>query len=365
MTGYTVVGAGLTGATVARELAEDGYRVAVVERRDTVAGNAADTDLTHLYGPHIFHTNSQRVIDFLSRFTDWRPYEHRVVAATRRWGFVPLPVNLDTLQAMLTNGTFDSVSQKLEDAYGYDATVPVLKLRQHEDKALSELGAWLWETYFEGYTSKMWGVNPEDLSPGVTARVPVRVNRDDRYFTDRFQAQPRAGYVAMVNQMLDHPNIDVFLGTEYKLKTPLAGVVYTGPIDALYKYQLGVLPYRTIEFEVTHQRETSVNSMMAATVNFPEEDNPFTRETEMGIITGSGVNYQVRERPVAFQPDANEPFYPVPMPGNNSLHERYETIATGDGLVLAGRLADYRYYNMDQAVARGLSVAAQITGRKK
>lgn len=362
MSGYVVVGAGLTGATVARELAEDGYRVQVVEAREQVGGNAADTPFTHLYGPHIFHTNADRIVTYLSRFTDWRPYEHRVVAETAK-GRVPLPVNLDTLEAMLPGDTWKIVAQRLEDAYGYDSTVPVLRLRGSDDQVLAQLGEYLWETFFAGYTEKMWGVPPDELSPGVTGRVPVRINRDDRYFTDKFQAQPRAGFTKMVEAMLDHPNIAVFLGEEFKLRKTSSNVVYTGPVDALYGYQLGVLPYRTIEFQVTHQDEPKAMPY-AATVNFPDLANPFTRETEMGLLTGSRVNHQVRERPVAFQPDANEPYYPVPMPENDAMHARYETLADADGLLLAGRLADYKYYNMDQAVARGISVAARITGRK-
>lgn len=364
MTGYVVVGAGLTGATVARELAEDGYAVQVVERRDQVGGNAADTPFTHLYGPHIFHTNSDRIVTFLSRFTDWRPYEHRVVAEVEGVGRVPMPVNLDTIAALLPDDIARVASQRLEDAYGYDATVPILRLRGADDPVLAQLGAFLWEKLFAGYTEKMWGVEPDALSPGVTGRVPIRVNRDDRYFTDRFQAQPRAGFSAMIEQMLDHPNVAVFLGEEYLLRRPASNVVYTGPVDALFRYQLGVLPYRTIEFDVTHQDEPKAMPY-AATVNYPSAANPFTRETEMGVITGSSVNHQVRERPVAFQPDANEPYYPVPMPENGKIHDRYADAARDEGLILAGRLADYKYYNMDQAVARGLSVAAKITGRKK
>lgn len=362
MSGYVVVGAGLTGATIARELAEDGFKVQVVERREHVAGNAADTAFTHLYGPHIFHTNSDKVVTFLSRFTDWRPYEHRVLANTK-WGNVPMPVNLDTLASILQDDVFTSVSQKLEDAFGYDNSVPVLRLRASDDPVLAELGEYLWNIFFEGYTEKMWGVPAEALSPGVTGRVPVRVSRDDRYFTDRFQAQPRGGYVAMVEAMLDHPNIAVFLGEEYKLRKPGA-VVYTGPVDALFKYQLGVLPYRTIEFETTEDPKVTTMPSVA-TVNYPDAEITFTRETEMGVLTGSGVSVVVKETPVAFQPDANDPYYPVPMDENRAIHDRYVAAAGEAGLILAGRLADYKYYNMDQAVARGLSVAAQITGRKQ
>lgn len=362
MTGWTVVGAGLTGATVARRLADSGVSVVVVDRREQVGGNAADTPHTHLYGPHIFHTNSERVVDWLSRFTEWRPYDHRVVAELDGVGRVPMPVNLTTIDLLFGERAGELVAEKLVAEYGVMAQVPIEKLRASRDIVISKAGQTIFDTFFDGYTRKMWGRDAERLSPGVTARVPVRLSHDDRYFTDKFQCQPAAGYAAMFDAMLRHEKITVLLEAEYPLRALEPGrTVYTGPADELFDFEFGPLPYRSLSFEVTHQGEPR-SMPPAATVNYPSEKNPYTRETEMGLVTGSGVNHQVRERPLEHVPGQTEPYYPIPAPGNRDRWDRYSEAARAHGIILAGRLGDYKYYNMDQAVARGLTVARQIVG---
>jgi UDP-galactopyranose mutase len=353
---YTVVGAGFTGATVARVLAEAGHTVDVLERRGTLGGNAADTPVTHLYGPHIFHTNSARVWEFLSRFTSWRPYKHRVVAETAV-GRLPMPINLDTLDAL---GLAD-LGDLLVERYGDGTQVPILRLRADDDARVRAGAERLWDTFFDGYTRKMWGVHPSELSPGVTGRVPVRLSRDDRYFTDGYQALPREGYRTMFAAMLDHPRIVVARDYEWRPAGDRHDdVVYTGPVDELLGYRYGPLAYRSLLFDTATRFRR--DSRRAATVNYPDELYPWTRETEMAALTGSDVSHVVRERPMQHLPGVTEPYYPIPMDAHKSLHSRYRTDAEASGLILAGRLADYKYYNMDQATARGLTVAAQITG---
>lgn len=352
-----VVGAGFAGAVMAERLAsQTGKRVLVVDRRPHVGGNAYDRldeagVLIHQYGPHIFHTNSADIFDYLSQFTAWRPYEHRVVAQVGDRQ-VPFPINRDTLNAL----------------YGLDLTseaeaAAFLKLRAEctgpietsEDVVVAAVGRELYETFFRGYTRKQWGLDPSQLDKAVAARVPARTDSDDRYFQDRFQAMPAEGYTAMFTRMLDHPNIEILLDCDYRdVRATFAHdhLVYTGPIDEFYGYRFGRLPYRSLRFE--HQSLDQEWLQDVAVVNYPDEAVPFTRITEYKHLTGQihPRTSITREYPCA----EGDPYYPVPRAENQALYKRYEALAQAQqGVTFVGRLATYRYYNMDQIVGQALA----------
>ena len=356
-----VVGAGFAGATCARVLADAGERVLVIERRAHVAGNAYDRVdahgvLVHEYGPHIFHTNSERVFEFLSRFTRWLPYEHRVRAVVDGRGY-PMPINRTTINTLYgldldEAGVADFLERVRE---------PKDAVRTSEDVVLNSVGRDLCDKFFRGYTRKQWGLDLSELSAGVAARIPTRTNDDDRYFTDRFQAMPLHGFTALFERMLDHPLIEVRTGVDYgEVRASLRPdrTIYTGPIDAFYDYRFGKLPYRSIRFEHEHLPDTA-RFQEVGTVNYPL-DHEFTRITEFRHVTGqdhTGTSL-VREFPC----DGGDPYYPVPNPDNEAQYKRYEALAEAERDVhFIGRLAQYRYYNMDQVVASALALCARLT----
>lgn len=363
---WIVVGSGLTGATFAERMAAAGKRVLVVERRRHIGGNAYDTYdkngvLIHPYGPHIFHTNSEKVFAYLSRFTGWRFYVHRVLAEIQG-RLVPLPFNLNSLYALFPRKQAERLEEKLVGRFGHGARVPILTLKKVEDEELRGLANFVYEHVFLNYTKKQWGMPPEALDPTVTARVPVVVARDDRYFADRYQGLPDLGYTRMIQRMLDHKNIHLLLGVDYlKERTYLRAkrIFYTGPIDAFFDYEYGPLPYRSLRFH--WERQTTEKALPAAVVNHPNE-HPFTRVAEYKQLTGQKSPFTTLsyEYPEAYQPSTNEPYYPIPRQENQDLYERYRELARKSPNVLfGGRLADYRYYNMDQAVARALKLAEE------
>lgn len=357
-----VVGAGFAGSVMAERLAsQDGMRVLVVERRRHVGGNAFDEPdeagiLVHRYGPHIFHTNSQRVVDYLSRFTEWRPYEHRVRACVDGQ-LVPMPINLDTVNRLYG---LRLTSTELEDWFAAVAE-PRSRIATSEDVVVSRVGRDLYEKLFRGYTRKQWGLDPSQLDARVTARIPTRTNRDDRYFTDRFQAVPRDGYTALFARMLEHPRISLSLGTEWRAiagnlgeRKPL--LIWTGPIDAYFDYRHGALPYRSLEFRFETRNVTWAQEV--GTINYPN-DEEYTRVTEMKHLTGQehAKTTLVFEHPRA----AGEPYYPVPRPENAALYRQYAAMAAETpGVVFVGRLASYQYYNMDQVVAQALATHRRL-----
>lgn len=362
---WLIVGAGFTGAVAARLLAEQGDAdVLVVDRRDHIAGNAFDARnaagvTVHRYGPHIFHTNSDKVFAFLSRFTGWRAYEHRVEAQIGD-RLVPLPFGIPAIEALFAPDEAAALIAALSGRFGAEARVPILKLRQEGDPALARLADFIYANVFEGYSRKQWDMPPEALGPGVTARVPVIVSRDTRYFTDRHQAMPEAGYTAMFAAMLDHPRITV------RLNTPMEALdadirarrtIYTGPLDAWFGRDEGALPYRSLRF--AEETRAAFGVQPCGTVNFPN-DHAYTRTTEMGWLTGetTGATTLVTEYPEAYEPGRNEPFYPVPTDAAEALADRYRrrAEALAGRVWFAGRLADYRYYNMDQAAARAMTL---------
>ena len=382
-----IAGAGYAGAVCARSLAEGGRRVLVLERRNHVGGNAYDCPdeagvLIHRYGPHIFHTNDSRVFAWLSRFTRWRDYQHRVVAdiPDGRGGRMryPVPFNLTSLETAFGPEEGKRLGDKLVAAYGPEKKVTILELRQNPDPAISALADYVYEHVFVHYTMKQWGQKPEDIDPNTTARVPVFLSRDDRYFQDACQGMPLEGYTPMFEAMLDHPNITVELGADARKRldvsgdvlrvdgAPFAGeVIYTGQADELFRFQYGPLPYRTLDFRFETLEKDDFQGY--GTVNYTV-DQDYTRITEFKHLTGQelpGRTTIVREYSRAYSGILGEiPYYAIINPENNALYARYRALADRfPNLHLLGRLAEYKYYNMDAIAGRALDLAEVLLSR--
>ncbi len=362
---YLVVGAGFAGSVLAERLATQAdKKILVVDRRNHIGGNAYDCYdesgvLIHKYGPHIFHTNSAEVIDYLSRFTQWRPYQHRVLAGVHgRLG--PLPLNLGTINTLY--GT-SYTSFELEQFFASVAETRD-EIRTSEDVVVSKVGRELYEKFFRNYTRKQWGVDPSELDASVTARVPTRTSRDDRYFTDRFQQMPLHGFTRMFERMLDHRNIKVLLNCDWREirhLIPYGEVIYTGPVDEYFDCRFGKLPYRSLEF--AFETLPTRFHQAVAVVNYPN-DYAYTRVTEFKHLTGQehAKTTLVYEYPRA----EGDPYYPVPRPENAALYGRYKALAVATpGVQFVGRLATYKYYNMDQVVAQSLATFERIMGRRR
>lgn len=362
---YLIVGAGFAGSVLAERLARgSGKKVLLVDRRPHIGGNAYDCYddagiLVHKYGPHIFHTNSREVFEYLSSFTRWRPYEHRVRASVDGQ-LVPIPINLDTINQLYG---LKLNSMEVEAFFGSVAE-PRETVRTSEDVVVSRVGRELYEKFFRGYTRKQWGLDPSQLDAMVTARVPVRTNRDDRYFSDTYQAMPLHGFTRMFENMLDHDNVKVLLNTDYREiqdVIPYGRMIYTGPVDGFFDYRYGKLQYRSLEFRFETVNQERVQPV--AVINFPNE-HLYTRVTEFKHLTGqehpkSSLVYE-------YPQSEGDPYYPVPRPENNDLYKRYQALAEERPEVLfVGRLATYKYYNMDQVVAQALSVYARLVGQKR
>lgn len=366
---WLIVGAGYTGAVLAERIASQlGQKVLVVERRNHIAGNAYDYYdehgvLVHKYGPHIFHTNSKKVFDHLSRFTEWRPYYHRVHAVIEGKE-IPLPFSLASLRALFSARLADKLEEKLIAHCGYGARVPILKLKEIEDPDLRFLADYVYKNVFESYTLKQWGLRPEELSPTVTARVPVLVSYDTRYFQDTYQAMPKEGYTALFRRMLAHSNIKVLLKADWREvegEVRFDRLIFTGPIDEFFGYLHGPLPYRSLRFHMETLHLPFFQS--AAVINYPNE-HTYTRITEFKRLTGqeylthTTVAFEYSD---AYEPGRNEPYYPVPKEENETRYQKYlEEAKKLKRVYFAGRLGDYRYYNMDQAVARALKLFEEI-----
>jgi UDP-galactopyranose mutase len=358
-----VVGAGFTGAVVAERLADHGLQVLVLDRRPHVGGNAYDRPdahgvLIHPYGPHIFHTNSTRIVDYLSRFTRWRPYEHRVLASIRGQ-LVPIPINIDTVNAVYGL----SLDETSIEAFYASVREPRDRIVTSEDVVVSQVGRDLYEKFFRGYTRKQWGLDPSQLAASVAARIPVRTDRDPRYFTDTFQQMPAEGYTRLFERLLDHPNIRVETGVDWfqaRDRIRPRHTVFSGPIDAWFGFCHGRLPYRSLRFEHVHLPDIA-RVQSVGTINFPN-DHDYTRITEFKHLTGQshpGTSI-VREYPQA----EGDPYYPVPRPENEALFKRYEAMALDErDTTFVGRLAQYRYYNMDQCVGAALAASTRILER--
>ena len=365
---YLVVGAGFAGSVIAERLAsQHGASVLMIDRREHIGGNAYDEPneagiLYHKYGPHIFHTNSEQVFQYLSQFTEWLPYEHRV-RATVRDKLVPIPINRTTL-----NELFDLDLKTDEEAAEYLASraEPVDEIRTSEDVVVNAVGQELYELFFRGYTRKQWGLDPSELDKQVTSRIPTRTNTDDRYFGDKFQAMPLHGYTAMFEKMVDHPLIDVRTGVDFaELKdswTEIADhLIFTGPIDEYFDFRFGKLPYRSLKFD--HQTLDREQFQDVAVVNYPDEKVPYTRISEYKHLTGqeAPVTTITYEYPSA----EGDPYYPIPRPENQELFKKYEALADETGNVtFVGRLATYRYYNMDQIVGQALATFRRMDEKR-
>ena len=380
-----VIGAGFAGAVAARELAErGGKRVLVLERRKHIAGNAYDLPdeagvVIHQYGPHIFHTRDRRVYDYLSRFTRWRDYQHRVVANVHGVE-MPVPFNLTSLELAFGKEKAQRLEEKLIAQYGAEEKVTILDLRKNEDPEISALADYVYENVFLHYTMKQWDQSPEEIDPNTTARVPVFLSRDDRYFQDPWQGMPLDGYTALFRNLLDHPNITVELGVDARTRltlheggveldgVPFPGIViYTGAVDELFGCRYGRLPYRTLEFRFeTHPVEWYQSH---GTVNYTVSE-PWTRITEFKYLTGQELPDRTtiaKEISHAYTGAEGEtPYYAIINPANNALYAQYRTLCSNLGqFYLLGRLAEYKYYNMDAIVARALSLCDDLLQRKE
>lgn len=362
---YLIVGAGFAGSVLAERLANgSGKKVLICDKRPHIAGNAFDfyNDegvLIHKYGPHIFHTNSKEVFDYLSDFTEWRSYQHRVLAMVDGM-MLPMPINLDTinklyglnLTAFGVEEFFEKIAEKPEH------------IRTSEDVVVSKVGRELYEKFFKNYTRKQWGLDPSELDASVTARVPTRTNRDDRYFTDSFQAMPKHGFTRMFERILNSPNIKIMLNCDYREiinQVSFKEMIYTGPVDAFFDYRYGKLPYRSLEFK--HETLDVEQFQPAPVVNYPNEQ-PYTRITEFKYLTGQ----EHRKTSVVYEfPQATgDPYYPIPRKENADLYTQYKTLADARPDVhFVGRLATYKYYNMDQIVAQALMTYGKIVGMKR
>ena len=362
---YLIVGAGFAGSVLAERLARVCDKtVLLVDRRNHVGGNAYDhyNDygiLVHKYGPHIFHTNSREVFEYLSQFTEWRPYEHHVLASVDGQ-LLPLPINLDTLNRLygLSMNSFQaqeflaSVAEKREE------------IRTSEDVVVSKIGRELYQKFFRNYTRKQWDMDPSELDAAVAARVPVRTNRDNRYFTDTYQAMPLRGFARMFENMLDHSNIKILLNTNYReiqQRIPYRHLIYTGPVDEFFDFRFGKLPYRSLEFK--HETVNRPVYQPEAVINYPNEHS-YTRVTEFKYLTGqeharTSIVYE-------FPQAAGDPYYPVPRPENFEIYKRYKALADTSARVhFVGRLATYKYYNMDQVTAQALTTFKQIVASER
>ena len=362
---YLIVGAGFAGSVLAERLAAGSdKKVLICDKRPHIGGNAYDHYneagiLVHKYGPHIFHTNARDVFEYLSRFTEWRPYQHRVRASVDGQ-IVPIPINLDTINSLYG---LNLTAFEVEDFFRKVAE-PCEEILTSEDVVVSKVGRELYEKFFRNYTRKQWGLDPSELDASVTSRVPTRTNRDDRYFTDTYQSMPLHGYTRMFERMLDHPNIKVLLNCDYReveKDIPFREMIYTGPVDTYFDYCYGKLPYRSLEFK--HETHEQAVFQSAPVVNYPNEQ-PYTRVTEFKYLTGQEHNRTsiVYEFPQA----EGDPYYPVPRKENAAIYAKYKALADQTaGVTFVGRLATYKYYNMDQIVAQALTTYGKIAGMKR
>lgn len=357
---YLIVGAGFAGSTLAERLASQlNKKVLLIDKRNHIGGNAYDKFddagiLIHQYGPHIFHTNSKQVFDYLGQFTKWRAYQHRVLACVDGQ-LVPIPINLDTINTLYGL----NLSSADLDKWFASVAEPREQILTSEDVVISKVGRELYEKFFRGYTRKQWGIDPSELDASVTARVPTRTNRDSRYFTDSYQAMPKFGFTRMFENILAHENIKIMLNTDYKEIidfVPFKKMIFTGPVDEYFDYRYGKLPYRSLQFEFeTHNTRVY---QQAPVINYPN-DYAYTRVTEFKYLTGqeSEKTTLVYE----FPQDQGDPYYPVPRPENAELYKKYAALAGETPNVhFCGRLATYKYYNMDQVVAQALTLFSKI-----
>ena len=375
-----VIGAGAAGSTVARKLAEEKNRkVLVLEKRSHIGGNCYDKFdehgiMIHEYGPHIFHTSEKEVYEYLSRFTDWYLFGHEVVANVHG-KLIPVPFNLNTLHEVYDKEKADELEDILLREYGEGSRVPIMQLRENPNPEIKAIADYVYENIFLHYTMKQWGQTPEEISPEVTARVPVLISHDNRYFQDTYQGMPRDGYTAMFEKMLDHPDITVKMGTDcrdhltfsedkvlFEGEEFTGEVIYTGAIDELFSYEYGHLPYRSLDFRFEHYDKESYQGR--SVVNYTVSED-FTRITEFKYLTGQtqtdGTTI-VKEYSFAYTGAEGEiPYYAIINDENNALYQKYaKRVQPLDNVYLLGRLAEYKYYNIDAIVKKALQLADTI-----
>jgi UDP-galactopyranose mutase len=367
-----IVGAGYAGSIVAERLATQlGHRVLVIDRRDHIAGNAYDYFdehgvQVHKYGPHIFHTNSEKVVDYLSQFTDWRPYEHRVVASVDGQ-LLPMPINRDTINRLYG---LDLRTEEEVEAFYAERREDRPLMQTSEDAVVAKVGWELYEKFFRGYTRKQWELDPKDLHASVCARIPIRTNTDDRYFTDTWQKMPLDGYTAMFERILDHPGIEVRLSTsfeEVRDEVAYGHLVWTGPIDEYFGHRFGPLPYRSLHFDLeTHDTPDGGYLFPAGSINEPSFEIPYTRRTEFRRLAGQdGLTKSTIA--VEYPRSEGDPYYPIPREQNRALFKRYRALADeiADEVTFVGRLANYQYLNMDQVTAQALSTFERMVNDRR
>lgn len=356
---YLIVGAGFAGSTLAERLASQNKKVLLIDQRNHIGGNAYDhyNDdgiLVHKYGPHIFHTNSKDVFNYLNKFTEWRSYEHHVLASVDGQ-LLPIPINLNTVNELYG---LNLSSNQVDEFYKSKAE-PQDKIRTSEDVVVNQIGRELYEKFFKGYTKKQWDLDPSELDASVTSRIPIRTNKDNRYFTDTYQAMPLHGYTKMFEKMLEHKNIHVMLNTSYSDisdEVSFKKLIYTGPIDQYFNECYGKLPYRSIYFKFETIDQQYYQS--TGTINYPM-NQPYTRITDFKYLTGQkhAKTAIVFEFPTA----EGDPYYPIPRPENAALYKRYQDRATQlENVFFTGRLGTYKYYNMDQVVAQSLTLFKKL-----
>jgi UDP-galactopyranose mutase len=363
-----VVGCGLTGMVLAERLASElKEEVLIIDRRSHIGGNIYDYKdesgvTVHQYGPHVFHTKDKKVWDYLGRFTDWHYFMYRVKAVIDGRE-VNVPFNLDSLHQVFPRQLAERLEEKLIAKFGFNRKVPILKLRQTDDGDFARLADYVYEKVFLGYTVKQWGVRPEELDPSVSGRVPVFVSRDDRYFQDKYQAIPAEGYTKMAERMLDNPLIRTELNTDFndvRGSTDYERLFYTGPIDEFFDFELGELPYRSLD--IVFRRHDRAFYQSGPQINYPENYD-FTRSVEYKYYLDEQTAQTIvsEEYPQAYEAGRNERYYPVPDAKNHELYRRYRRKADGlEKVYFAGRLGDYKYYNMDEAVKRALELFEEI-----
>ena len=377
MSKIIIVGAGLSGATIARLFADGGDDVTVIDKRQTVGGNIYDcTDKNGItsqpYGPHIFHTNEKEVFDFLSRFTEWEKYEHRVLANVKGT-LVPVPFNMTSLFKLYPEDKAERIKEILLSEVGEGKKVPILQLKQHENEEVRKFADFVYNNIFYIYTKKQWGFKPEELGEAVMNRVPVYVSEEDRYFTDEYQYMPKDGFTEMVSNMLCHPRIQLKLGTDAKKHISLddgkiylngkefdGTLIYTGCVDELFDYKFGVLPYRSLKFKFKTINKPSFQP--SAVVNYTTS-HKFTRISEFSKFTCKPQQKTVivKEYSRNFKKGKNIPYYPIPLDKNYVHYGEYVVEAAKyDGLYLLGRLANYKYINMDIAVLQAIKLYNEI-----
>lgn len=378
-----IIGAGVAGCVAARDLAESGRKVLVLEQRDHIGGNCYDEKdehgiLIHKYGPHIFHTKEQKAYDYLSRFTDWYAFGHEVVANVHG-KLIPVPFNLNTLHMVYEQEKADALEKKLIDAFGLESRVPILKLREHEDPEIREIADYVYENIFLHYTMKQWGQTPEQIDPAVTGRVPVLISHDNRYFQEPWQGMPLHGYTLMFEKMLDHENITVEIGVDARSRVTFSegsvsldgqaftgDVIYTGPLDELFDCRFGRLPYRSLRFDFEYYDKPDYQGH--SVVNYTVSED-FTRITEFKYLTGqqSEGTTIVKEYPFAYTGAAGEiPYYSIANEANQKLYEQYRGLVEHiPNVWLLGRLAEYKYYNIDAMVLKALELTDKIKKDKE